>query len=428
MRVPTGLPSASRLDLAMACVGSVVLEVVDQRLEAGDVGHNLHAELDTARNGGEASAWASKALEAAPVWLPQAESEVTYSLDAKTGEVRREGSHLARRYGDSTQRFWGTADYVATDGMGADMAHVVDLKTGLLDMPHLWQLRFGAIGVHSEARSALVRVGTLHAPRDERRPWLEWGETYDALDVAGFIGELKLLAWRIGKGREDVKAGSVPRLTTGKHCEWCPARLRCPAQVELVKRWAGKTDEAARDIEALLDVDTAGEAWRRIEAADAVLKSARRQLYAFGAQHPFPLGDGRMFGRHRQRGRDVVDAQRAFRALAERFGSDEALKAVTLETSKSKVWDFVAEKAPHGEKRKAADAFVAEMRATGVIAEKWKDDVGPYDPRDESIQSAPSALPAVPAGRPLPAGAPVLSPPGDNAAKETAPWVEKFAE
>lgn len=411
MRTPTGLPSASRLDLAMVCVGSVVLEVVDQRLEAGDVGHSLHAELDSARLGGSASAWASKALEAAPVWLPQAESEVTYSLDAKTGEVRREGVHLARRYGDSTQRFWGTADYVATDGMGADMAHVVDLKTGLLDMPHVWQLRFGAIGVHAETQGALVRVGTLHAPRDERRPWMEWGETYDALDIAGFIGELRALAWRIGKALEDVRVGAVPRLTTGKHCEFCPARLRCPAQVELVKRWAGKTDEAARDLEALLDVDTAGEAWRRIEAVDAVLKNARRQLYAFGAQNPFPLGDGRMFGKHRQRGRDVVDAQAAFRALATRFGSDEALKAVTLETSKTKVWDFVSEKAPHGEKRKQADAFVAKMRAGGILSERWDDDVGPYDPRDESIQSATSVLPAAPAGRPLPAGAPVLSPP-----------------
>lgn len=414
MRAPTGLPSASRLDLAMVCVGSVVLEVVDQRLEAGDIGHNLHAELDRARKGGEASAWASKALEAAPVWLPQAESEVTYSVDAKTGEVRREGVHLARKYGDNATRFWGTADYVATAapaaGLIVEMAHVVDLKTGLLDMPHVWQLRFGAIGVHVETRSALVRVGTLHAPRDERRPWMEWGETYDALDIAGFIGELRSLAWRIGKAREDVKSGAVPRLTTGKHCEFCPARIRCPAQVELVKRWAGKTDEAARDLEALLDVDTAGEAWRRIEAVDAVLKNARRQLYAFGAQNPFPLGDGRMFGKHRQRGRDVVDAQRAYRALAARFGGDEALRAVTLETSKSKVWDLVSEKAPHGEKRKAADAFVAEMRAAGVISEKWKDDVGPYDPRDESIQSASSALPAAPVGSPLPAGAPVLSP------------------
>lgn len=408
MRAPVGLPSASRLDLAMTCVGSVVLEVVDQRLEAGDIGHNLHAELDRARKGGEASAWASKALEAAPAWLPQAESEVTYSVDAKTGEVRREGVHLARKYGDNATRFWGTADYVRPDGT---TSVVLDLKTGLLDMPHVWQLRFAAIGALSEGAD-YVQVGTLHAPRDERRPWMEWGETYDALDIAGFVGELKSLARRIGKAREDARAGAVPRLTTGKHCEFCPARLRCPAQVELVKRWAGKTDEAARDLEALLDVDTAGEAWRRIEAVDAVLKNARRRLYAFGAQNPFPLGDGRMFGKHRQRGRDVVDAQAAYRALATRFGSDEALKAVTLETSKSKLWGFVSEKAPHGEKRKAADTFVAEMRAWGVISEKWKDDVGPYDPRDESIQSArSSALPAAPVGSPLPAGAPVLSPP-----------------
>lgn len=399
MKTPTGMPSASRLQLAVMCPASQALTHVDSHHEAGDEGNDLHEllrrELMTLRNPSERpqqeSKWLDAVLETVGDRLDVGLSaELAFGYDTATGATVFHGAAIGRNYPDAPTVINGSVDYVA---VGTDKALAVDLKTGLADVAAVHrnqQLRFAALVVGAWT-GLPTQTAILHAPRDGRRPWWEWGPTYDALDLVEVGDVFKSMAARIDYARRDVAAGRTPRLTTGKHCEHCPARLRCPAQVELVSRWAGKPVEAKRELEQLMDVETAGLAWARVEAVEAAVKEAKRQLCAFASVQPFPLADGRIVGKHRVRGRDDVDAEAAWKWLVERYGVAVAKEAMTLKASKSSIRGAIGSTATRGQKRATVDAALAEMEAAGIVSEKWTEDVSPYDPRDSSTQAVTDA-------------------------------------
>lgn len=424
---PTGTPSASGLQTPMTCPGAHSLTQVGFAHGAGDEGHDLHALLSAAldeRKRGDAAQAAARVTEEQRDWLDavlecvgdrldNAAQEVAYSYDPRTGTALLHGAHLGRNYPEklSVAEIQGTADYIAPFSDGSGWL-VVDLKTGLAEMPtasRLWQLRVLALAVADWHGAARVTTAVLHAPRDGRRPWWEWGPTYDALELVALRSELLRGVERILYAQQQVARGETPRLVQGPHCGQCPAWRACPAQTSLVHQWAGRPEEAKRDLEQLLDVETAGLAWARVQAAKAVFAEVERQLYAFASVQPVPLSDGRVLGKHRSRGRDVVDAERAWTWLVERYGVDVAREAMTLKTSKTAIRDAVGARAPRGHKRAVGDAAVRELEAAGVIAERWTEDVGPYDPTDAETQSVKPALPDVAAELPPTRAAPVFS-------------------
>lgn len=422
MRTPTGLPSASRLQLAVACPASQALPMVDSEIEVGHEGTELH-DLLMRHVVGERSPdelrqehpWLDAVLETVGDRLKGAAVEVAYGWDTATSEARLYGSRIGRHYPERpASMLVGTVDYVVTE---PTQLLAVDLKSGLMEQPpvkRLQQMRFAALAVATwDGFSRPVQTAILHAPRDGRRPWWEWGPRYDSLDLIEVADTFRAMVARIGYARKDVAAGKTPRLTVGNHCTYCPARLRCPAQVELVTRWAAKPVEAQRDLKHLMDVETAGRAWAHIEAVEAAVKEAKRQLYAFAAQQPFPLPDGRMVGKHHAKGRDDVDAERAWKALVESFGVEVAKAAMTLKASRTSIREAVGAVAPRGKKKSAGDAVIATLEGAGVITQKWTEDVGPYDP--DEVSSAQPALPAAPVEPPA-TGAPVLSSPGEQEA------------
>lgn len=425
MRTPSGLPSASKLQLAVTCPASHALPVVDSELEAGHEGTELH-DLLMRHIVGERSPdelqqshpWLDGVLEAVGDRLQGAAVEVAYGWDTATGEARLYGSRIGRNYPPRPESMLvGTADYVMTGPRG-DASLVVDLKTGLADAPpvqRLQQMRFLALAVSTWAADGRpVQTAILHAPRDGRRPWWEWGPRYDALDLVEVADTFRAMSARIGYARKDVAAGKTPRLTVGAHCTYCPARLRCPAQVEGIKLWAGEPVEVARDIERNLTVETAGYAWARVEAAEAQVKAAKSALYAFASQQPFPLSDGRIVGKHRAKGRDDVDAEQAWPLLMERYGVEAARMAMTLKTSRTGLRKAAEAHAPRGKKRETGDAFLRELESLGIVSEKWTEDVGPYDPKDLSAQPALADT----AGPPPDPSSSALSPPGAGEAAQ----------
>lgn len=422
MRIPVGLPTASSLQLAVVCPASQALEVVDLHLEAGHEGTDLHTLLasafvpdlgvDTQLATPHRLVWLDGVLECVGDRLAHAASEVAYSWRLEDGQALCLGNHLGRAYPHEAGHIYGTLDYVVHSENNGGVTLVVDLKTGLSEESpprRHQQLLFGALVAQGwEGTGAPVQTAILHAPRDGRRPWWEWGPTYDAWDLREVADTFRAMVSRIRDARQDVAVGRTPRLAVGPHCERCPARMRCPAQTESIRLWAGSPVEAARNLEQLLDVETAGLAWARIEAVEAVIKETKRQLYAFASQQPVPLPDGRVLGKHLERGRDDVDAQRAFGRLRELVGPEKALEAMALKTSRTAIRDVVASVTSRGKKREAGDAVVRELEAAGVFQEKWTETVGVYDPHDRSVKSATSALPAETRATP-PASTPVLS-------------------
>ena len=414
------LPSASKLQLAATCAASCALPQDGFAHPAGDEGTVLHALLDAAlearKNGMQHvppeshEAWLDSVLEAVGPTLDGAASEMAYGYDPMTGAAYLYGSHIGRHYPEreTPTTLRGTVDYVAPSGAGGWL--VVDLKTGNEDVPveRHWQVRYAALAVGAWHGAEVVQTAILHAPRDGSRPWWEWGPVYDGFALAGLRAELRGIVEAIQRAERDVRDGKTPRLVQGPHCGQCPARRSCPAMTGLVRAWATRPQETKAELHHLLDVETAGLAWARIQAAKAVLAEAERQVYAFASVQPVPLPNGRMLGKHRKRGRDVADAEKAWRLLVERYGADVAHEAMTLKTSRTALRAAASSQAPMGRKREAGDAFVRELEALGVLTEKWSDEVGVYDPNDKDTQSAQPAL-ADGAGASPPPASPVLS-------------------
>lgn len=345
MRTPQGLPSASKLQLAMTCAASQVLPVVDSAWAAGDAGRDKHAALaDWATAPPNAVldlptpmlAWLETVAEsAAELRHPDAASELAFAYDDATGKARLLGRNLGRAYPETTPtEFVGSLDYVRRDG---DAVLVVDLKTGMGDVPHPSrnaQLRFGALAAARFFGVERARVGILHAP-EGRIPWWSWAEL-DAFELEVVAGELKTLAQRIGYARNDVARGKTPRLRVGEHCTHCPARFSCPARVAMAQRLAGEPEKVVLDLKAMLTPESAAMALARWQAASKAMAEVAAALHAYASETPIALGDGRVWG-PRSSSREVIDAEKAWPVLVEKYGAEVARKAMSLDTSKAGV-------------------------------------------------------------------------------------------
>lgn len=345
MRTPKGLPTASKLQLAFTCAASQVMPVVDSEWAAGGAGNEKHhalADWATAPEDADLKlpapmmAWLETIAEyAGELRHPDTVSEIALAYDVATDKARVLGRNLGRSYPETTPtEFYGAADYVRFD---ADSVMVVDLKTGMGDVPHPSrnsQLRFLALAAARYHGVDSARVGILQAP-EGRTPWWSWA-TLDAFELEVVASEMKGLSERIGYARNDYQRGKTPRLRVGEHCGNCPARYGCPARVAMAQRLAGEPEKVVLDIKALLTPETAALALARWQAATKAMQEVGSALYAFAKETPIPLGDGRVWGPVTSE-RDVIDAEKAWPVLEEKYGTTIARAAMTLETSKAGV-------------------------------------------------------------------------------------------
>jgi hypothetical protein len=324
----------------MACAASAVLPVVDSAFAAGEAGTDKHTALANAIVGTEQNppadvvAWLD-ALNDDPATLAPirgAAPELAYGYTPSTGIARLIGANVGRNYNAAPGEFVGSADYVlVADGL----VTVVDLKTGLGDVPHPSrnaQLRFLALAAARWHGVESARVGILHAP-DGRTPWWSWA-TLDAFELEAIAVELRTLAERIGYARNDVAKGKTPRLTVGEHCTFCPARFGCPARVAMAQRLAGEPEKVVMDLKAMLTPESASLALARWQAATKALQEVGAALHAYASESPIPLGDGRVWGPVVSE-REVIDADRAWPVLVAKYGANTAREAMSLDTSKA---------------------------------------------------------------------------------------------
>lgn len=341
MRVPSGLPTASKLQLALTCPASQVMPVIDSEWAAGEAGREKHQQLQdwvTAprTEGAHQSPWLGTVAEYADQLRdPETVSELALAYDVATCKGRLLGRNLGRNYPETTPtEFYGAFDYVRPS---EGEVTVVDLKTGMGDVPHPSrnaQLRFGALAAARWFGVESARVGILHAP-EGHAPWWTWA-TLDAFDLEEIALQMKTLADRIGYARNDYQRGKTPRLRVGEHCGNCPARYGCPARVAMAKRLAGEPERVVLDIKAMLTPENAALALARWQAASKAMQEVGGALHAYAAETPIPLGDGRVWG-PRTSEREVVDAEKAWPVLVEKYGVDVARKAMSLDTSKAGV-------------------------------------------------------------------------------------------
>ena len=159
------LPTASKLQLAMACKASVVLPKVPHPSSASsERGTTLHAVTSALLLGKEPPKTRIKCkpdMDQLRFFLGDGPlmSEASFALDTSTGEFRFLGhGNTDRDYSNTTpSEIPGTTDIVVTDRVPL----IVDVKTGKTRVPPAaenWQLRFFAacLGTVKGARGAIA--------------------------------------------------------------------------------------------------------------------------------------------------------------------------------------------------------------------------------------------------------------------------------
>lgn len=361
------LPSASRHQLALTCVGSVVLPQVDTAWQSGEGGNARHAalaeyvETQQLPEAGAVREWLlgldADVLE--PLRGTQDEVALAWCHETDTGRVL--GRRIGRAYsGARLTEYVGTADYIRVT---PDLVTVVDLKTGMADVPHPSrnaQLRTLALAACRAHGVSAARVGILHAP-EGRTPWWQWADV-DAFELEVVAEERRELARRIS-------ASTYPRLTLGEHCAHCPARHACPARTAMARALASET--AAEDWKRGLDDDrVAAATLARWQAARKALDEVGKALYARAADRPIPLDSGEVWG-PRTTTREVIDAEKAWPVLESLLGPDGLRAALTVETSKAGIERGVKAAKASGRVTGAIKAGVAQaldaVRAAGAV-------------------------------------------------------------
>ncbi len=335
------LPSASGLDRAFACAGSMVLPRIDVNGFAAREGTWKHTFRENLHLGLEAALVCippenrAEALSLEGVWCPPAGAsyELAVAYDVETGKGRRLPVDGAGKRDYRTVTDNEVAATVDAAWVSGDVAEVDDFKSGHSFVPPAavnWQLRVGVLAwaaIHGLQR---VRVGITKpgAPRDVAE--------HDAFDLASWRDDLSSLRKRLYGAAKTLERGETPRLAVGSWCSYCHSRLHCPAQTAMVRRLGNEPAEWAADMHRQLTPETAGTAWARLELAKKALGEVEAALKGYAKEYPLILPDGRQL-RYIESEREVIDAQVAFGALSATFGAEVALKACELDTSKSAI-------------------------------------------------------------------------------------------
>lgn len=380
MRKP--LPSGSRLHRAMNCAASLVLPEANSVSAAAEAGTARHEFFELVNRLGREKALErvspehramceAISLDGLPLSSAEFASEVAFVYDVATAEAREIGRGIGREYEKALGRarrpteMFLSADVVAL--VGDDAVACYDWKgrtTG-----DEWQLRIAALAAclaynRPRATARFLYVGDDGVVRPGER------FTWDVFDLDDFSAQLRGLPARMEAQRKLVESGEPPRATTGPWCSYCPSFAYCPAQVSLARHLGGQPETVKENLTALLDPETAGEAWRRLKVAKAVLRTIEDALYEFARQTPIDLGSGMVLAETVTTREEVLGA--TARSVLSEYGEEVVNAAVEISTSKTAVRDAIRPVAKERGVPLAAleREVLGKLRDAGAIAKK----------------------------------------------------------
>ena len=295
--------TASGLDRAQACPGSLALTQHPHSTSDSDHGSMVHHFLDRVATVGREKALGEiedaddqsccAAIDLAGI--PEgSESEVAFAYDLAADRAERLTLDEHRAYPDDG-RIYGTADRV---GVRERVVYVGDVKTGKSGRvaAEAMQLRFLALAACRVAGLDEAHVSMLYLRHDGR--WFEDHATFDAFDLCAIRDELLAIRASEEEAQRVVAAGGLPQLLPGIHCEHCAAAPECPAQERQQRAMVLHAPESLDEwISSLPDAE-AGEV---VERAIVVAKLAEHVRDAANArvraQGELVLPSGRMLKR-----------------------------------------------------------------------------------------------------------------------------------
>lgn len=297
--------TASGLQRIEKCPPSAVLPgVVDTNPQSWrDLGIAVHALLrDSILLGRDAAlaavpeahreACAAIDLDSLTGGNPQAwATEVAYSWHPESGPFELHRGRGDRDYSQAPSgAICGTADLV---GMADDgrRAVVLDLKTGFADLAppaESLQLGFAAVSLARIVGAQQATVGFVRLINGEG----VWRVAHlDVLAMGRIEDRLRAVLDSVAAA-EWVPEAVAPVM--GTHCRYCPAFLRCPAQMSLARE-LGRDAELEQPLPDLEHEDVPA-ILQRLERSEALLARIREHVEAYASSHPVRMPDGRTFG------------------------------------------------------------------------------------------------------------------------------------
>ena len=290
-------------------------------------------------------------------WLPEA----AYAWDPIEDRGYYLGSMINRAYPATLpgNTVVGTADAI---GLADDQAVIIEWKTG----KHWseWQLKFLALAAcraHKCDRAMCVIVFLR-----EDGTCKELVFRYDIFDLGLFAEQLLGLSKRVLA----AKSSGESSLVMGAHCEYCPAKLNCPAHTALIRSACAMPANFAAEFEVLTP-EAIGKAWPKLVAALQILHRAKAQIETWVTDNgPVPLENGKEL-RTVVTGRESVAYPRAVADILHGMFPDyDIMGAFKLETSKAAITKVVQSIAVHKgiSGRDLKESVFAAVRAAGAIA------------------------------------------------------------
>lgn len=411
-------PTASSIERALACPGSLALPGVYTSSRAAERGTAIHEYLEAVQGGADPEA----ALEEVPEdWrpvcaaieldrLPQGlAAEVAFAYHLNDGTGRELGCRLGRRYeGTEEWELPGTADVV---GLSEDAVYVGDYKTGWVEptpAERNGQLLFLALAA-ARAYGRDAAVVEIIRIKENGTPWRDRAEL-DELDLDAFAAELGQLRARAAAAHEQVALVGDPDVHPGPHCKYCPAFSRCPSKRDLLIRLAAGTAFDEWKAVQPLSPAVAGAAYERFlmvrQAMKHVEAAWKEALAKYGE---LPLSAGRVLREVLEEGNEQLDGRVVYAVVKAQLGQEVAEAAVEIAASKASIDRALKAAAGAGIIKPRTGA--AHQRAILKVVRDRKGATRPM--RTKLVEMAAGAV--APLGQPQPAPELAAAPPASPA-------------
>lgn len=354
----------------------------------------------------------------------QLSTEVAYAYNWVTGEARELGRNMGHRNYDTLpepptdEEIPTTLDVVGSailikDGNELHRGYVGDYKTGHTKYPRpgsFAQTLIGALCLRSVLGVDDCTLELIYIDPDDGQHY-PVRDTVDAWALEIFAQELRDVMGSLQRLELDYVSGVGLPFREGAHCDYCPAYKHCDAKVQLIRAVpaelvqlglaappVGKKDDAeiVSFAPGVINVSNAAMIYEACERIEAICRRARREVQGLAWGSPVQLSDGRVIERRLHK-RRVVDGPKAAAVLEQRYGRDEAMKAVELKVSIDAIRQVVVGNIdPKAKPRQyierqdgtgVLDQVLDEIDRRGGLATNTSEECKPYQPRKKKLGS-----------------------------------------